>query len=113
MGFMEKFASKLADSQGKEYINQHIAKYGKLTSLFFKDGQIRASLLLNGLEDREISISCASVDIAEDGSAISLGDFSSNVPCVEQALKDFCTRTFPVKPKSAQIILIGIRKLLF
>lgn len=113
MGLMEMLANKLADSKGKDYINQHIAKYGKLTSLFFKDGQVRASLLLNGLEDREITISCASVDIAEDGSAISLGDFSSNLPCIEQALNDFCTRTFPVDSKGAQVALVGVRKLLF
>ena len=113
MGFMEMIANKLADSQGKDYINQHIAKYGRLTSLFFKDGQIRASLLLNGLEDREITISCASVNIAEDGSAISLADFSSNLPCVEQALNDFCARTFQMKPGRARTGLIILRKLLF
>lgn len=113
MGLMEKFANLLTDSTGKNLINQHIAKYGKLKSLFFKDGQIKASLLLNGLDDREITISCASVDIAEDGSEISLGDFSSNLPCVEQALNDFCTRTFPVNSKSGQVALVGIRKLLF
>ncbi|MDE7240366.1 hypothetical protein [Desulfovibrio sp.] len=110
---MEMLANKLADSRGKDYINEHIAKYGKLKSLFFKDGQIRASLLLNGLEDREITISCASVNIAEDGSEISLAGFSSNLPCVEQALNDFCTRSFPVNSKGVQIALAGIRKLLF
>lgn len=111
MGLGEKFANILADSTGKSLINQHIAKYGKLKSLFLEDGQIRASLLLNGLEDREITISCASVEIAPDGSSISLGDFSSNLPCVEQALNDFCTRTFPVDSKGAQIALVGLRKL--
>ena len=109
MGLMEMLANKLADSKGKDYINQHIARYGKLTSLFFKDGLVRASLLLNGLEDREITISCASVD----SSTISLGNFSSNLPCVEQALNDFCTRTIPVDSKGAQVALVGIRKLLF
>ena len=113
MGLMEMLANKFAGSQGKDYINQHIAKYGRLTSLFFKDGQVRAGLLLNGLDDREITISCASVHIAEDGSAISLGDFSSNLPCVEQALNDFCTRTFQVEPGRARTALIFLRKLLF
>ena len=113
MSLMEMLANKVADVKGKDYINQHIAKYGRLTSLIFKDGQVKAGLLLNGLEDREITISCASVDIAEDGSAVSLRDFSSNLPCVEQALNDFCTRTFPVNSRGAQIMLVGIRKLLF
>lgn len=113
MGLKEIFANTLADSAAKNLINQHIAKYGRLRSLFFKDGQIRASLLLNGLDDREITISCASVEIAEDGSHISLGGFSSNLPCIEQALNDFCTRTFPVDSRGAQVALVGIRKLLF
>ena len=112
MGFFDGLASLMADSAGKNLINQHIAKYGRLTSLFIKDGQVRAGLLLNGL-DKEIAISCASVTIADDGSAVSLGDFSANVPCVEQALNDFCTRTFEVKSPRAQYALIALRKLLF
>ena len=112
MGLFDGLASMMAGSAGKNLINQHIAKYGRLTSLFIKDGQVRAGLLLNGL-DREISVSCASVDIAEDGSTIRLGDFSANVPCIEQALNDFCTRTFEVKSQRAQYALIALRKLLF
>ena len=112
MGLFDGLASLMADSAGKNLINQHIAKYGRLTSLFIKDGQVRAGLLLNGL-NREISIACASVEIAEDGSQIRLGDFSANVPCIEQALNDFCARTFEVKSPRAQYALVALRKLLF
>lgn len=112
MGFFDGLASVMADSAGKNLINQHIAKYGRLTSLLIKDGQIRAGLRLNGLE-QEISVTCASVAIAEDGSAVSLGGFSANVPCIEQGLNDFCTRTFEVKSARAQYALIALRKLLF
>lgn len=113
MGLGEKIANVFADYKGVDMINQHIAKYGKLTSLFLKDGQVRASLLLNGLEDREITISCTSVDIAEDGSAVSLGGFSANLPWVEQALNDFCTRTFKVPAGGARLALAIARKTLF
>lgn len=113
MGFFDGLANMMADSAAKNLINQHIAKYGKLTGLFFKDGQIRASLVLNGLEDKEISVSCASVAIAEDGSEISLGNFSANLPCIEQALNDFCTRTYKVESGRAQLALVAARKLLF
>lgn len=113
MGLMEKLANTLADSAAKDHINKHIAKYGKLKSLFFKDGEVRASLLLNGLDDREITIACTSVDIAEDGSQVSLGGFRANLPCVEQALNDFCTRTFQVPAGGARIALIAARKALF
>ncbi|WP_165075150.1 MULTISPECIES: hypothetical protein [unclassified Desulfovibrio] len=113
MGFFDGLASMMADSAGKNLINQHIARYGKLKSLFVQDGEIRASLILNGLADHEITISCASVDIAEDGSKVSLGGFSSNVSCIEQALNDFCTRTFEVKSARAQFALMALRKLLF
>lgn len=113
MGFFDSLASMMADSAGKNLINQHIAKYGKLKSLFLQDGEIKASLILNGLSDREIAISCGSVDIAEDGSQVRLGDFSSNVSCIEQALNDFCTRTFEVRSTRAQLALMAARKLLF
>lgn len=113
MGILDTFASMMADSAGKNLINQHIAKYGKLKSLYIKEGEINASLILNGLDDKEIHISCASVDIAEDGSQISLRDFSSNVPCIEQALNDFCSRSFRVKSTRAQYALIAARKILF
>ena len=113
MGFFDGVASLMADSAGKNLINQHIAKYGRLKSLAVKDGEIRASLILNGLEDREIDVSCASVDIAADGSSVSLGDFRSSLPCVEQALNDFCTRTFEVRTPRAQYALVALRKLLF
>ena len=112
MGFFDGLASMMADSAGKNLINQHIAKYGRLTSLSIRDGQVRAGLLLNGI-DQEIAVSCTSVDIAEDGSTVRLGGFSANVPCVEQALNDFCTRTFEVKSTRAQYALTALRKLLF
>lgn len=113
MAILDTIASMMADSAGKNLINQHIAKYGKLKSLFFKDGKINASLILNGLDDKEICISCASVKIADDGSEISLADFTANVPCIEQALNDFCTRSFPVKSTKAQYALIAVNKFLF
>lgn len=113
MGFFNGLANLMADSAAKNLINQRIANYGKLKSLFIKDGEIKASLLLNGLEEKEIFISCASVDIAEDGSRISLADFTANVPCIQQALNDFCTRSFSVNSRGAQAALIGARKLLF
>lgn len=112
MGVFDGLASMMADSAAKSLINQHIARYGKLTSLSIKDGQVKAGLLLNGLGE-EISVACASVAIAEDGSTVRLGDFSANVPCVEQALNDFCTRTFEVKSPRAQVALMAARKLLF
>lgn len=112
MGFFDGLASMMADSAGKNLINQHIARYGRLTSLSVKDGRVMAGLSLNGL-NQEIAITCASVEIAEDGSAVRLGDFSANVPCVEQALNDFCARTFEVKSTRAQYALTALRKLLF
>ncbi|MBD5418336.1 MAG: hypothetical protein HDR50_12010 [Desulfovibrio sp.] len=112
MAIFDTVASMMADSAGKTLINQHIGKYGKLKSLFFKDGKINASLILNGFDDKKIYISCASVKIADDGSEISLGDFSSNVPCIEQALNDFCTRTFLIKSTKAQYTMMIIKKLL-
>lgn len=113
MGLWEWAANALADVKGVDMINQHIAKYGRLKSLFLKDGQVRASLLLNGLDDREITIACTSVDIAKDGSEVSFGGFSANLPCVEQALNDFCTRTFQVPPGRARLALVIARKALF
>lgn len=113
MGIFDGLASMMADSAAKSLINKHIERYGKLKSLFIQNGEIKAGLILNGLSDREVAISCASVEIAEDGSSIRLGDFKSNVSCIEQALNDFCTRTFEVKSTPAQVALMGVRQLLF
>lgn len=112
MGLFDGLASMMADAAGKKLINQHIARYGRVTSLSIRDGKVTAGLVLNGL-DQEIAVSCASVSIAEDGSSIRLGDFSANVPCIEQALNDFCTRTFEVKSPRAQYALTALRKVLF
>lgn len=113
MAFRDKLVSLASDSVGKEIINQYIAKYGKVKSLYLKDGKINVSLILNGFDDKEICISCASVDIAEDGSQIRLCDFRANVPCIEQALNDFCPSFFPVKSTKAQRFVVMAKKLLF
>lgn len=113
MGIFDGIASMMTDSAAKSLINKRIERYGKLKSLFIQDGEIKASLILNGLSDREVAITCATVEIAEDGSSIRLGDFNSNVACIEQALNDFCTRSFEVKSTPAQVALMGVRKLLF
>lgn len=96
----------------EKIVNANIEGIGVVREISFKDGKVHLALVLNGLEDREIGITCASVAIAPDGSSVTLGDFDSNMPFAKNALDRFASRKIDVPPGAARTALLLAKKAL-
>ena len=72
----------------------------KISDVIYSDKKLTVKLFLNGLEDREIVITCNNIFISENCDCISIGGFSSNMAFVENALNSFAAKTYPL-PKDA------------
>ncbi len=106
----DKAATTALDAVGKEFFNKVIADYGRLKSLRFEERTLKATLVLHGLEDRDIELACTSVEISDDGSSVSLRGFTSNMPFAEKALNAFAARTYPVESAAVRAALLMLRK---
>jgi len=117
MGLFDKAADLLnkpidvaLNTVAKPMINKAVAGYGEVRTLKVEDKKLKATLVLAGLEDREIEVTCSDVYIAEDGSAIRLRNYSSNMPFAEKALNDFATDEYEVDNQPARAALMLLRK---
>ncbi len=106
----DKAATAALDAVGKEFFNRVIADYGRLKSLRIEERTLKATLVLHGLEDKDIELACASVVISEDGSAVTLKGFTSNMPFAEKALNAFAARTYSVESAATRAALLMVRK---
>ena len=92
----EKTANAALNKLNDVFLSKEFAQFGQIKQLSYKDKKLNMAMLLKGLEDKEIEVSCASVRIADDGSSITLSDYSSNVECVATALNLFAAREIPL-----------------
>lgn len=74
-------------------LNPKIGDIAKVKSMEWRDGKLYLTFTFNGLEEREIRVACNNISIAEDGSSISVSDFESDMPFVENALNSFAAGT--------------------
>lgn len=100
------------DQIRQRMINPGLKGIAEARDLCFKDGQISATVILEGLEDRPVDIVCENINVDSDGTGISVGNFESNMPFVQNALKLIEGRKFPVPTGMARAALSTAKKLL-
>lgn len=94
-------------------LNPRLAGIAKIKKIAWEDKKIHLLLVLNGLDDVDIDVVCNDVKIAEDGSRVSVGGFTSNMPFAENALNQIAARDYPVPERGvARSILKIVKKTL-
>lgn len=94
----------------RPFLNKAITGYGEILTMKIENKTLKATLVLAGLEDKEIEVECSDVRIAQDGSSISLHDYRSNMPFAEKALNRFATDEYKVETPAVRTALVLIRK---
>lgn len=95
-GIKDKVAGVALDQIKERLINPKIADIARITKVSIESGKLYLIFVLKGLEDREMQVQCGAVSIAEDGSTVTLGNYTSNMAFLENALNQFAAKTFPV-----------------
>lgn len=96
----------------EKVVNPNLEGIGVVKEISFRDKKLHLKLVLDGLEDKVIEISCSKVTIAPDGSSVGLSGFSSNMPFAENALNRFAPKAFSVPDGAGRIALVAARKVL-
>ncbi len=77
-------------------LNPKLADIARISKVAIEDGTLSIHFILKGLDEKEMDVQCSSISIAEDGSSISLGNYTSNIEFLQNALNQFATLTLPV-----------------
>lgn len=89
MSIKSILARKTLDTVRDKVLNPKIGDIAKIHSMEWRGGKLFLSFTFNGLEEREIHVICNKISISEDGNEISLSEFESDMPFVENALNSF------------------------
>lgn len=89
----------------EKFVNPRLEDIGTITAISFRDKKIYMTLVLNGLDDRPIELSCANISIAADGSSLELSGFTSNMAFVENALNRFAPQSIDVPEGKGRVAL--------
>lgn len=73
---------------------------GVIREFSYKNGRLFLTIALEGLQDHPISIEAKDIEIAPDGSSITVKSLVSNMPFVHNALNRFASGTFEVPENS-------------
>lgn len=116
MGFFDKFVdaggSKILDSYGKDLANRFLTGIAAVKSVRLENKKPVAVITLEGMEERDIIIKVGMISINEEGTKLMLGDFSSDMPFVENALNRYAARTIEVKDPKVIMALKALSKVL-
>lgn len=113
MSIKNMVVSKTLNIMREKVINPRMADIGKVKSLEWTDGKLTLVFTLNGLDETDISVICNHVSISPDGESISVSDFSSNMPFVENALNSFAAREYRIDEGSmVKMALLTAKKVL-
>lgn len=97
LGFIKNKAIQIALNHLRDKnMNPTLEGIAKIKEIAWKDGKLHLNLTLDGLENHAIEIDCARLEIAPDGSSITVGEFSSNMPFAANALNNFAARTYDI-----------------
>lgn len=83
----------------------------RISELSWRDGELRATLLLEGLPERPLEICARDIEISPDCSRIHIHSFAANMAFAQNALTRFASRPFDIPP-SARPILASLRAVL-
>lgn len=113
MSIRSILAQKALNTVRDKVLNPKLGEIAKINSMEWREGKLYLTLALNGLEDRDIHVICNRISISEDGSEITLSDFESDMPFVENALNAFASGSHKLPDGSmARMGLAMARKIL-
>lgn len=84
---------------------------GVVREFSYKNGRLCLTIALEGLEDHPISIEAKDIEIAPDGSSVTVKSLMSDMPFAHNALNRFARGTFEI-PESGRAILKSVKCLL-
>lgn len=93
-------------------VNPNIEGIGTVQEIKYADGKCHVKLLLNGLEDKPIDITCEDIKIGDDGSYVLIEKFTSNMPFVQNALNKFASQKFDIPEGSARFAVKSAKSIL-
>lgn len=96
----------------EKLMGQYLDGIGTVKKISYEDGKIFLTVILAGLEDKPIDITCSEIEMAADGSAISVRKFESNMPFVQTALNRYAVKSFAIPPGKARLACECVKKAL-
>lgn len=94
-------------------LNPKLSGIGVVDEMIYRDKRLFLKLRLEGLEDRPIDVRCSEINIAPDGSSLSIGKFESNMPFARVALESFAAnRVFEIPEGGARVAIMAAKKVL-
>lgn len=116
MGFFNKIVdaggSKVLDSYGKDIANEFLKGIATVKSIKLENKKPVITITLEGMSDRDITICVGILSVNEEGTKIMLGDYSSDMPFIQNALNKYAVRTIDVGDPKMITALKAIRKVL-
>lgn len=83
----------------------------RISELEWRNGELRVSLILDGLPERPLEISVRDIEISPDCSLLHVHYFSASMAFAQNALMRFAARPFAIPP-AARPALAALRPLL-
>ncbi len=96
----------------EKLMNPVLEGIGVVKEISWRDGSLFLTLVLEGLEDRPIDVRCSEIEIAPDGSALTIHKFESNMPFAQTALNRFGTRAIEIPEGNARFAVVTAKKTL-
>lgn len=110
---LKRKAAEFALNKFKEKtMNPSLEGIGVIKEITLKDKQLHITMILEGLEDKPLTICASDIEIAPDGSSISINKYESNMPFAQNALARFVPNPLPIPEGSARTGVNAARKLL-
>ncbi len=106
---IEKGANKALNSLKEKYVDPNIEGIGKVKAISYQNKQLYLTVVLDGLENIDINVTCKDISIAKDNSSITIGSYTSNMPFAENALNRFARKPFDVPEGAARTVLSGAK----
>lgn len=111
-GLRDKTVTMALNGIKNVIIDQYLENIGKVEEIYWKNGHLFLKLKLDGL-DRPVECECFEIHVASDGSAVSVGKFSSNLAFMENALNRFVAgKSLDVPQGATQLAVKAASKIL-
>lgn len=110
MGLLSMATTVALKGVKDKLVNPNIEGIGVVKEISFRDRTLFLTVVLDGLEDRPIEISCSRLEIAPDGSSVTVHEFQSNMPFAQNALNRFAVRPFSVPEGGARMAVVAAKK---
>lgn len=106
-------AVAIALNHAKEkLVNPFFEGIGVVREISFRDKMLYLTIALEGLEDRPIDIRCSELEIAPDGSSVTIHGYESNMPFAQNLLSRFAAKPLPIPEGGGRLAALAAKKAL-